>query len=151
MQVVWRDFHPRDLPELAQMIDGLYAEDPAGEPMTRDKIHATVRELTQHPAKGRIVVFTVEQHIVGYALVIFYWSNEYGGNVVHIDELYVKGPWRNQGIATQFFAALPLWEAATTKALQLEVTPSNARARAYYQTLGFVPGPNAHLVKKIDP
>jgi ribosomal protein S18 acetylase RimI-like enzyme len=151
VQIVSRDFQPQDLPELEQMMGKLYAEDPEGEPITRDKLCATVQELATHPAKGRIVILTVEQAIVGYALVIFYWRNEYGGNIVHIDELYVKGSWRNRGIATQFLADLQHWDSATTKALQLEVTPSNDRAYAYYQKLGFVPSPNTHLVKKAAP
>lgn len=106
VQVVFRDFQPQDLSELEQRMGRLYAEDPEGEPITRDKIWATVQELTQHPAKGRIVIFNVEQAIVGYVLAIFCRSNEYGGNIVHIDALYVNGPWRNRGIATQFSADL---------------------------------------------
>jgi ribosomal protein S18 acetylase RimI-like enzyme len=68
---------------------------------------------------------------------------------VHIDELYVKAPWRNQDIASQFLADLPLQEPPGMKALQLEVTPANERARILYQRLGFVLSPNTHWVKKM--
>lgn len=151
MHVVFREFRASDWSELEQMVMGLYAEDPDGAPMTRDHLEATVQELTRHPSKGRLVMFTVDHAIVGYALVIFYWSNEYGGNIVHIDELYVKAPWRQRGIARQFLTDLRHADATTTKALQLEVTPTNKRAYAYYQKLGFMPSPNTHLVQRVAP
>ena len=50
----------------------------------------------------------LEQHdIRGYAIVIPFWSNEVGGNVLFIDELFVKPPARPEhraavpGIASQ--------------------------------------------------
>ncbi len=136
-----------DPAELEEMIEGLYAEDPEGEPISHTKIQSTIQELTRYPEKGRVVIFKAESDIVGYALIIFYWSNEYGGNILHIDELYVKKAWRNQGIATQFFAALPLAEMPSVKALQLEVTPSNLHAQTYYERLGFQASTNVHLVQ----
>ena len=149
MDIQFRTMRTQELSELESMMHGLYSEDPEGEVINRDKIQATVRELTQHPEKGRIVVFTVASIIVGYALVIFYWSNEYGGHILHIDELFVKNAWRGQGIATRFFSALPLADMPSTKALQLEVAPSNSRAQTYYKQLGFQASANAQLVKKI--
>jgi ribosomal protein S18 acetylase RimI-like enzyme len=149
MDIEFHTMRTQEFSELESMMHGLYTEDSEGEPMHRDKIQATIRELTQYPEKGRIVVFTVASDIVGYALVIFYWSNEYGGHILHIDELFVKSAWRGQGIATRFFSALPLAGMPSPKALQLEVTPSNPRAQAYYEQLGFQVSVNAHLVKKI--
>ena len=145
LQPDFRAYYHADLAELEQMMFGLYAEDPEGESLTGEKIIATVDEFAQYLEKGRIVMFTVEQMIVGYGLVIVYWSNEHGGNILHIDELYVKPKWRGQGLATQFLITLSESEPATTKALQLEVTPSNPRALAYYRRLGFVPSSNTHL------
>ena len=148
MNIVFRNFHIRDLSEVEQMILGLYKEDVYGEPITLEKIRETFYELTQNPEKGRIIVFTLDCEIIGYAILIFYWSNEFGGNIIVIDELFVKPALRNQGIATQFFEYLSTqWQA---KALQLEVTPSNPRALRYYQKLGFSISKNTHLIKKIE-
>lgn len=146
---VFRPFQADDASELEQMMLALYREDPEGEPLTPAKIWRTLAELRQHPEKGRILMFWVEEMIVGYGLIIVYWSNEFGGNILCIDELFVKTEWRNQGIATQFFAILPvnpLFECVA--GLQLEVTPSNARALRYYQRIGFQTSLNAHLVKR---
>jgi ribosomal protein S18 acetylase RimI-like enzyme len=150
MTVVFRDFQVQELPNLEVMVEGLYREDPEGEPLSRDKIRSTVQALTEHPEKGRIVIFAMDADIVGYAIVIFYWSNEYGGDIVHIDELYVKPAWRNQGIASRFLVALPFRDMGAAKGLQLEVTPTNLQAQAYYHRLGFRPSVNTHLVKNLS-
>lgn len=147
--VVYRPFAPQDLAELMSMIVALYREDSEGEPIAEAKIERTVQELTRYPGKGEIILFAVDQTIVDYALLIFFWSNEYGGNIVHIDELYIKESWRKQGIATQFLDHLASSQPETTRGLQLEVTPSNERTWDYYRRLGFRPSANRHLLKKL--
>ena len=81
---VWdiRPFQPEDADELEQMMLALYREDPEGEPLTPEKIARTIDELTHHPEKGRILIFSVNRTITGYGLVIIYWSNEFGGNIL---------------------------------------------------------------------
>ena len=146
---VFRPFQADDTHELKQMMLALYREDPEGEPLTPEKISRTITELDQHPEKGCILMFWMGETIVGYGLVIVYWSNEFGGNILHPDELYVKAEWRNQGIATQFLAALPTNPFFDhIVGLELEVMPSNQRALQYYQHIGFQMSPNAHLIKR---
>lgn len=147
MNVEFQFFQSQDLPEVEQMMFQLYEEDLAGQPMTAEKIRGTVDELTRHPEKGRIIIFRLGPAMAGYAILIFYWSNEFGGNVICIDELYVKKSWRRQGIATQFFEYLAGYE--DIKGLQLEVTPSNRRGLAFYQKLNFQLAENTHLFKQL--
>ena len=147
--VNFRTFQQDDLAEVKQMILQLYAEDPEGEPITSEKIDNTIRELSAHPEKGRLIVFNVASEIAGYAIVIYFWSNELGGDVLHIDELFVKNAWRNRGIASRFIAAIPGNEQGTVKALQLEVTPSNEQALSYYKRLGFESSKNSQLLKRL--
>jgi len=147
LTVTFRAFEQGDLAEVKQMIFRLYEEDPEGEPITSEKIDNTVEELSAHPAKGKFVIFSVAAEIVGYAIVIYYWSNELGGDVANIDELYVRESWRKRGIANRFFADIPGNEPGSVKALQLEVTPSNRRTLSYYKRLGFEASSNAHLLK----
>lgn len=135
------------------MVLALYAEDRYGAPMTREKIAGTVRELTRRPVKGRIVTFCAGQAIVGYAIVIHYWSNEYGGDIATLDELYVKPAWRNRGIGAAFLEYVARPGEHNVVALQLEVTPTNERALQYYLRHGFAPDANRHLFRKLahDP
>jgi GNAT superfamily N-acetyltransferase len=149
-QLEFRPFAEQDFAELEGMILELYREDPEGEPMTREKIDRTVHELSRHPEKGSVIIFIADDAVAGYAILVFYWSNEYGGDVVFIDELYVKPRWRGQGIATRFIEHLVKQPDETTQALALEVTPGNERAYTYYQKLGFIPTRNRQLVKELS-
>jgi len=138
-----------DLPELEQMTLALYREDPSSEGMTPEKIHQTVQELKRRPERGEIQVFWCGETVVGYAILIHYWSNEYGGNIEMIDEVYVKPPWRGKGIGSAFLEHLGHNAGASVKGLQLEVTPRNNRANALYARHGFRPAKNQHLFKKL--
>jgi GNAT superfamily N-acetyltransferase len=114
--------------------------------MTRKLALATLRRFAEEPTRGVVVVYDAGRGIEGYALLASFWSNEQGGEVCVIDELYFVPEARGHGVATGFLQALargdlPWFSGAV--ALELEVTPKNARARALYQRLGFYPYPNA--------
>jgi GNAT superfamily N-acetyltransferase len=146
-RVQFRAFEPRDLPEVEQMAFALYREDDYGQPMTSQKIRRTTDELTARPDRGTILVFTVDTAVVGYAILIYYWSNEYGGDLITVDELYVKDAWRNRGIGTRFFDYLASEHSRRAKGVQLEVTPVNRRALEYYERQGFRRSGNTFLLK----
>jgi GNAT superfamily N-acetyltransferase len=145
----FRAFRDHDLPDLERMIFALYQEDVYGETISRPKIQRTVQELLKYPEKGAITVFCIDDAIVGYAIVIYCWSNEYGGNIAFIDEFYVKPPWRGKGIGTSFLEYLAKVKPGDLKGLQLEVTPRNEKTFAYYSRQGFEPAKNRHLFKKL--
>jgi ribosomal protein S18 acetylase RimI-like enzyme len=145
----FRTFQNQDLPELEEMIFALYREDVYGERMCRQKVERTVQELLLYPEKGTITMFCVNEVVVGYAIVIYYWSNEYGGNIASIDEYYVKPFWRRKGVGASFLEYVSKAKAGDVKGLQLEVTPVNERAFDYYSRHGFEPTKNRHLFKKL--
>jgi len=144
----FKAFSNKDLRELERMIFALYREDPCGEKISRRKIRDTVQELTRHPEKGTISIFRVGKAVVGYSIVITYWSNEFGGKIALIDECYVKPSWRNQGIGTSFIKYVSNAKAAGLKGIVAEVTPVNKHALAFYSRQGFAPAQNRYLFKR---
>lgn len=146
MKTEFRLYREQDYADLREMIISLYLEDPEGEPIDEDKILCTVAEFRKNPEKVSIYLFQKDGDAIGYAILVYFWSNEYGGNIITIDELYVKEQYRSQGVGSEFFAFADSMENKT--AIQLETTPSNQRVNHYYQRLGFVPSENSHLIKK---
>jgi GNAT superfamily N-acetyltransferase len=144
----FRRFVERDLPALEAMVIALYAEDPPGEPMTHERIARTIRHLARYPEKGRIVIFCRGEEIVGYAIVIHFWSNEFGGNIDVVEEMYVSPQWRGKGIGTAFLSHAASSSNGSVKGLQVEVTPGNQKAYAFYTRNGFFPMANHHLFMK---
>lgn len=147
MNIQFESFKMDYAPEVEKMILALYKEDPEGKPITKKKIKDTFRQMIDFPQKGFITVFKVDGNVIGYALMILYWSNEYGGDILNIDELYVKQEWRGKGIATKFFEYLDEKYNQKVAAFGLEVTPSNNKALNYYKQLGFYETDNTHMIK----
>lgn len=135
----WRPASAEEDELIVEMCLALYAEDP-GQQVTADQARRTLKVFREEPMRGCAIVAVVDSLVVGYALLASFWSNEYGGEICTVDELYVKATHRNHGLATELFRSIgenrELWKDRPV-ALQLEVTPANARARAFYERLGF--------------
>jgi GNAT superfamily N-acetyltransferase len=85
---------------------------------------------------------------VGYALITSYWSNEEGGNVVVLDEIYINPIDRAKGYAQIFLSWLEE-NFSDYIAITLEVLANNKRACAFYEKVGFVPDGYVSYTKKI--
>lgn len=146
LPVAYKPYHPADKEALLSLMKALYAEDSEGKPFTSDKGEKTIEELSRYPEKGMITLFEIQGKMVGYSIIIFFWSNEYGGNITTIDEIYVVSEYRGQGLATTFIEYLKNQKLRRSVAIELEVTPSNSRAKKLYTRLGFKEADNTHLV-----
>lgn len=146
MNVTFRKYEKNDFETLSRMILALYTEDPDGEPVTIDNIKLTVEEAGLHPSKLDIIIFEGGSSIIGYAILTFFWSNEHGGDIINIDEIYVEPPYRSKGISSAFIESL---EERYPKSigLKLEASQSNKRAIKGYERMGFRPAPNYHMLK----
>ena len=102
------------------------------------------------PSRGQVVLFNQGPVLVGYALLIPYWSNELGGTLLFIDEMFVAPGVRNQGIGRSFFKHLDDVRPFEAVALALEVSPRNAGARRLYESLGFRRRGNSILTRQFD-
>jgi GNAT superfamily N-acetyltransferase len=88
---------------------------------------------------GEPSFWKVQKQLAGYALLIPFWSNELGGSICEVDELFVIPERRSQGHGTALFEAIAngvLWPTAVV-GIALGVTPDNSRARRLYERLGF--------------
>jgi GNAT superfamily N-acetyltransferase len=127
--------------EVMHMMRGLYSEDPAdaGNAPGDAEFNRTIEFLLTTPERGRIILFAEANTIHGYALLIPYWSNEFGGTLLFVDELYVKPDSRSRGIGRQFFEFVRDTRPCDAIVCALEVSPTNHRARQLYTSIGFTP------------
>lgn len=127
------------------MMAALYAEDPAGHAVDTAGFRRTIETLLREPGAGHIILFLETGEPVGYAVLIPYWSNEFGGRLIVIDELFVIPERRGRGIAKAFFAYLRAAPPMESVGVALEVTPGNLRAQKLYASMGFAPRKNTVL------
>ncbi len=136
----WRDAKPIDDEGIVDLCLALYREDPGERPVDAGSIRRTLAAFRERPARGRVLALEVDRRLCGYVFLVPYWSNELGGELCCIDEIYVSPGVRGQGYARGLIEGLVREAAAPTSAvvaLALEVTPGNERARAFYERLGF--------------
>jgi ribosomal protein S18 acetylase RimI-like enzyme len=147
---MWRLATAADDPAVLALFQALYREDPSPDPVPDEQLLRTLRALRDEPVRGRAIVLEVDGECVGYALLISFWSNELGGEIANIDELYVAPDHRGRGAATRLVEQLSrgqLWGKVPV-AIDLEVTPDNHRARALYERLGFAAAKNTVMRRR---
>jgi GNAT superfamily N-acetyltransferase len=137
-----------ELEELHTMIFHFYIEYDSLHPISKTSIDTTIKHLIQHPDNGSIhYVYNEANECIGYTILINYWSNEYKGYILFIDELYIIPTKRSLGYGQ---ATIQTIEKTfhDMKAFALEVSPKNIKAQFLYEKLGFESNKNKTLIKK---
>jgi predicted N-acetyltransferase YhbS len=150
--LTFRSYQTADFNELKTMIFELYADDKATTvgSMSVENVVKTIERLQKSPSELEIVVFTIQDQIVGYALLTWFWSNEFGGRMLMIDELLVKESFRNQGIASRFFDHLFSEKRYGEVGYLLEVGTAKKKTAAFYERMGFQGFNTKHLFRLDD-
>jgi len=135
--------------EIHKMIFHFYEEYDSSHIISREEINKTIQHFIAHPDQGSLKCIYLNEIFVGYTILINYWSNEYGGTIVFIDELYIKPTFRNQGLGNQFLQLLEL-KFPHINTFALEVSPSNKHALSLYFKNGFIQNKNNTLIKSLS-
>jgi GNAT superfamily N-acetyltransferase len=142
----FRACRQEDLPRVQALMNELYSEDSNLAHLPRPDISLTWRELTAKPDKGMLVAIESAGVVCGYAIVIFFWSNEYGKNLLEIDEVFIDDAHRGCGIGGKFFSWLRSTFADSSAGWTLQVAHKNKDARKLYERLGFKTSRNEHMI-----
>lgn len=84
---------------------------------------------------------------VGYSFLTRNYSTEVGGMCLWMEELFVLPEYRSGGVGRQFFSFLEQEYKGRVKRIRMEVEPSNTRAMALYEKLGFTKLDYVQMVK----
>ncbi len=84
----------------------------------------------------------------GYGLTSYTFSQEAGGRVVWLEELYIRPEYRCHGLGKEFFRYVDEKVAPTVKRLRLEIEPDNLRAKKLYLAMGYKDLPYVQMIKE---
>ena len=126
-----------DIGPVQQLVQELYNTDPIVEGL-KPSIGNSFAEFMKRPDKGKVVVFEYNQQVVGYAIIVFVWNNQFASDLLSIDEMVVNERYRSLGIGKKFFSWLQQTY-TTLPALFLLVSEYNPRAKKFYEEIGFKP------------
>jgi GNAT superfamily N-acetyltransferase len=125
-----------DVDVLLPLMRCLQADDPWSVPFREEKARETLRELIANPSAGRAFLICAGELCVGYLVLSFDFSLEFGGKNAWIDELFVEREFRNQGIGSKTEVAGRMARECGAKVLHLEVNRGND-AIDLYRRCGF--------------
>ena len=120
-----------DISTITQMMQDFYAID--NYPMDVEVAKNLFHEFISNENLGKSWLIYSENEIVGYIILTYIFSFEYGGKIAFLDELFIKETARGKGIgkeAIQFIQReVPK---LSLKLLYLEVEPHNENAQKLY-------------------
>ena len=120
-----------DISTITQMMQDFYAID--NYPMDVEETKTLFQEFITNENLGKSWLIFSENEIVGYIILRFIFSFEYGGKIAFVDELFIKETARGKGIgkeAIQFIQReVPK---LSLKLIYLEVEPHNENAQKLY-------------------
>ncbi|MCW9042048.1 MAG: GNAT family N-acetyltransferase [Pseudopelagicola sp.] len=110
---------------------------------------AAILPLLEGSPLGAVYLIGPTRAPIGYIIVTFGWSVEFGGMDAFVDELFVRPAVRGRGIATEVLSTLPVaLGQAGVRAIHLEVDQNNAAAQKLYTRSGFRPRPRYMLMTR---
>lgn len=121
----------KDITAITLMMQDFYTID--NYPMDVEVTKTLFQEFISNEKLGKSWLIYSENEIVGYMILTFVFSFEYGGKIAFVDELFIKETARGKGIgkeAIRFIQAeVPK---LSLKLLYLEVEPHNENAQKLY-------------------
>lgn len=106
-------------------------------------------EMHVDPSKGVVYgIFSAE--LIGYVILVFGFSFDYGGRECFIEEIFLKPEFRGTGIGSKVLGEIEqIIREQGFKSVRLEVEHSNPRARKLYEQLGFAETKGSILVRTL--
>lgn len=127
---------PEHLERLCALCTAFHIE--AGISLTEETRRAALEPLLEGIPHGVVYLIGPPRAPIGYIVLTFGWSVEFGGLDAIVDELYIRPGVRGRGVATEALISLP--QALTEgglRAIHLEVRRDHASAIRLYQRTGF--------------
>lgn len=125
-----------DIPDLCQMMKDFYAIDlyPFDEKITTDNF---VRFINSNNY-GECFKIVFEGQIAGYIILVKYFSFEFGGEILFLDELYLKSEFQGKSLGKKALEFVKNYSAENNfKVVLLEIENHNDRAKKLYEHYGF--------------
>ena len=129
--ITFKPLEIKDIIAITLMMQDFYAID--NYPMDVEVTKTLFQEFISNEHLGKSWLIYSENEIVGYIILTFIFSFEYGGKIAFLDELFIKETARGKGFgkeAIQFIQQeVPK---LSLKLLYLEVEPHNENAQKLY-------------------
>lgn len=140
-----REIAPGDRETYEKMAAEFYSSPAVMHNIPGKYIKDTFDELISGSGYAKALIAEKDGCAVGYALLALTWSQEAGGRVAWIDEIYVRPAARGLGAGSRLIEETA--RRFPSARFRLEVEPDNAAARRLYERLGYRTLPYMQMYK----
>lgn len=148
-QIIIRDFMPSDWKEYQSVSDMFYSSNSIDYIIPEQNLKKNFNMcINKNPYVRGLIIETAEE-IVGFALLNFSYSNEMGGLILYIDEIFILPQFQGCGIFRKLFSFIEL-EYNNVAGYFLEVVQSNTHAIDIYKHFGFELVENLAMMKVLN-
>lgn len=139
--MIVREFKDDDEDTFLQMCGEFYQANATLHKYSETTARKTFRRIIEQHENlwGFIFIDKESLNPIGYSLITSYWCNEEGGNVLIIDEIFIRSEFRHKGHACLFMKWLEEHFKDKAVSVTLEVLTNNQSAKALYEKEGFSP------------
>lgn len=108
----------------------------------------TFNEMMRSDVYADGYIFEEDGKNVGYALLSKTFSQEAGGTVIWVEELFILPEYRSRGIGSKFFSFVE--QKFEPSRIRLEVEPDNFGAVKLYKKIGYEVLPYEQMIKEFE-
>lgn len=133
------DVTPKRLDTLADLLHRFYEEEADLPGFDREEAgKRAAKLLTLSPSPVRPLFLRDNGNIIGYMLIVLYYSNEYNGFIAMLDEFFILPEYRGRGFGGAALKLLKDWVVERgLRGLTLEIVGKEPPARRLYERHGF--------------
>ena len=125
-----------DIPLLVALMTEFYSE--SATPLDATRAAEAFDALLADDRLGKVWLIQAGDDDVGYAVVTFSYSMEFGGRNGFLDDLFIQRAFRGAGLGTEALAEVRAFCLERgVRALHLETGRDNGAAQALYRRAGF--------------
>ncbi|HCP15436.1 MAG TPA: GNAT family N-acetyltransferase [Peptococcaceae bacterium] len=132
-----RSVVPEDKEPYIAMTEAFYRSDAVLHSIPQAHIQRTFETILNGSPYAQGYIAEHEGKTAGYVLLAMTYSNEAGGLVLWIEEIYIVPEFRGLGLGGELFAFIESMAKSSYARIRLESEPDNLRALALYQRMGY--------------
>ena len=135
--MILRRFEPADKSEFLTMCQDFYSGGAVLKPIPAKNMENSFHEIISGSPDLSGFMMLKDGKIAGYGIVYPFFSNEGGGRMLMLEEIYVKPSYRGQRLGTEYLNQIASAFSNDIVGLRLEISPDNEGARRLYESMGF--------------